>query len=270
MGLIAALPDINTTAVEHAAGTPVRVILAESDSVSRRVIRSVLQEEPGMVLEEVDERVLHATIQTNRPDVVILDGHTSRLRGADSWESLGMVAPPAVILTTYGSVSLLPFASLATDVLEKPFDSQAFRNVLTRAKSRVELAREAEYGRRGWNSPPKSEFANRLAVEAGEKILLIRTADIQWVQSSANQCRVYVASASHVIRQSLTRLHTLLDPARFLRVHRNAIVNLDHVEEFHLPTAGNMFIKLRTGVCLPLRRSSRATLRRRLCQCIHF
>ena len=59
-------------------------------------------------------------------------------------------------------------------------------------------------------------------------------------------------------------LQVLLDPTRFLRVHRNAIVNLDHVEEFHLPLKGNMFVKLDDGLCLPLRKSNRALLRKLL------
>jgi two-component system LytT family response regulator len=101
-------------------------------------------------------------------------------------------------------------------------------------------------------------------VEAGEKILLLRTGDIEWLQSTGNLVRVHMGSQYHVLRQSLTKLHELLDPARFLRVHRNAIVNLDQVDEFHLPTLGNMFVKLRSGFCLPLRKSSRALLRRNL------
>jgi DNA-binding LytR/AlgR family response regulator len=47
-------------------------------------------------------------------------------------------------------------------------------------------------------------------------------------------------------------------------VHRNAIVNLDHVEEFHLPPNGNMFVKLNDGLCLPLRKANRALLRKLL------
>jgi DNA-binding LytR/AlgR family response regulator len=58
----------------------------------------------------------------------------------------------------------------------------------------------------------------------------------------------------------------VLDPTRFLRVHRNAIVNLDHVDEFHLPPTGNMFVKLKNGVSLPLRRGNRNLLRRLLKQ----
>jgi two-component system, LytTR family, response regulator len=70
--------------------------------------------------------------------------------------------------------------------------------------------------------------------------------------------------ASHLIRQSMKNLQALLDPNRFLRVHRNAIVNLDHVEEFHLPPNGNMFVGLNDGLCLPLRKANRAQLRKLL------
>ena len=84
------------------------------------------------------------------------------------------------------------------------------------------------------------------------------------MQTSGNHIRLHVGKASHLIRQSMKNLQALLDPNRFLRVHRNAIVNLDHVEEFHLPPSGNMFVKLNDGLCLPLRKANRAILRRLL------
>ena len=64
----------------------------------------------------------------------------------------------------------------------------------------------------------------------------------------------------------MKNLQGLLDPMHFLRVHRNAIVNLDHVLEFYLPRIGNMFAKLDNGMSLPLRRANRAFLRKRLRQ----
>jgi DNA-binding LytR/AlgR family response regulator len=54
----------------------------------------------------------------------------------------------------------------------------------------------------------------------------------------------------------------MLDPKRFLRVHRNVVVNLDHVSEFHLPQDGNMFVKLNNGAALPLRKGNRSEIRR--------
>jgi len=110
--------------------------------------------------------------------------------------------------------------------------------------------------------PPARRFLQRLAVESNEKIVLVRVDDIRWMQSSGNQIRLHVGKTSHLIRQSMKNLQELLDPNRFLRVHRNAIVNLDHVEEFHLPPNGNMFVKLNDGLCLPLRKANRAQLRK--------
>jgi two-component system, LytTR family, response regulator len=111
---------------------------------------------------------------------------------------------------------------------------------------------------------PTRRFLQRLAVESNEKVVLVRVDDIRWMQSSGNHIRLHVGKTSHLIRQSMKNLQALLDPNRFLRVHRNAIVNLDHVEEFHLPPNGNMFVKLNDGLCLPLRKANRTQLRKLL------
>ncbi len=108
------------------------------------------------------------------------------------------------------------------------------------------------------------QFLQRLAVEAGEKIVLVRVEDIQWMQSSGKHIRLHVGKTSHLLRQSMKRLEAMLDPNRFLRVHRNAIVNLDHVDEFYLPSRGNMFVKLDNGASVPLRKGNRAVLRKLL------
>ena len=70
--------------------------------------------------------------------------------------------------------------------------------------------------------------------------------------------RLHMGKTSHLLGQSMKNLQAVLDPNRFVRVHRNAIVNLDHVDEFYLPTRGNMFVKLNNGVSLPLRKANRA------------
>ena len=112
---------------------------------------------------------------------------------------------------------------------------------------------ESEFDERSSDQEPPQparRFLQRLAVEAEEKIVLVRVEDIRWMQSSGNHIRLHLGKTSYLIRQSMKHLQTLLDPNRFLRVHRNAIVNLDHVEEFHLPPNGNMFVKLNDGLCL--------------------
>ena len=245
-----------------------RVLLVEPDTVSRRLICSMLEYESDVTLACADDCRLVSSVQEFAPDLVILDVNTPAIRLAESWGALGVKAPPATIVTAYDPAPSSAFASVATDILVKPFDAERFQTALDMAKSRTILCRN-EFGADERPSAPevgalRRQFLQRLAVEAGEKIILVRVEDISWLQSSRNHIRLHVGQTSHLVRQSIKRLQAILDPNRFLRVHRNAIVNLDHVDEFHLPPNGNMFVKLNNGVCLPLRRANRAVLRRKL------
>jgi two-component system, LytTR family, response regulator len=216
----------------------------------------------------VDDSRLVSSIQESAPDLVILDIHTSAIRRAPSWEAVGIKRAPATIVTAYDPSAVSAFASSAIDFLVKPFDAERFEAALDLARLRIASARmEFEAEERSSDQEqqrPARRFLQRLVVEANETIILVRVGDIRWMQSSGNHIRLHVGKASHLIRQSMKNLQALLDPNRFLRVHRNAIVNLDHVEEFHLPPNGNMFVRLNDGLCLPLRKANRAQLRKLL------
>ena len=264
------MPGVISAALEGSPVAPIRVLLAEPDVVSRRLISAVLEDEPDVTLDHVDDKMLIPAIQKRSPEIVILDIHTPAIRRAESWESLGISPPPATIVTTYDAREVSRFASHATDLLVKPFDAEGFQSALNFVKSRIVRPRVEDEIRAAAERQPVAvagrflpgQFPQRLAVAQGERIVLVRTADIEWMQSAGNQILLHLGTASHPIRHSKKRLQALLDPSRFLRVHRNAIVNLDHVEEFHLPAMGNMFVKMRSGFCVPLRKSSRPLLRR--------
>jgi two-component system LytT family response regulator len=247
---------------------PIRVLVSEPDAVSRRLICSLLECESGMTVTCVDDSRLVSSIEESAPDLVILDVHTPAISRAPSWEAVGIKRAPATIVTAYDPAALTAFASSAVDLLVKPFDVERFETALDLAKSRIVRARtELEGEERSSDQKekrPARHFLQRLAVEANEKIVLVRVDDIRWMQSSGNHIRLHVGKTSHLVRQSMKNLQALLDPNRFLRVHRNAIVNLDHVEEFHLPPHGNTFVKLNDGLCLPLRKANRALLRKLL------
>jgi two-component system LytT family response regulator len=159
-----------------------------------------------------------------------------------------------------------PFASHAIDFLVKPFDVERLEAALDLATAAIGQARRAAVPADSLsdaeNGAEQRRFAQRLAVEAGDKIVLLRTEDIEWLQASGNYIRIHLGEMVYLLRQSLKNLQALLDPSRFLRVHRNVIVNLDHVEEFYLPAQGNMFVRLKNGLCLPLRKANRALLRK--------
>lgn len=251
--------------------TPVRVLVAEPDAVSRRLICAMLEKEPDITLQYVDTSEVVAAIHKLCPDLVIVDIQTPAIRRAANWEALGIQSPPATILTSYHPTLLMPVQSTGTDLLIKPFDAEQFESAMEAARSRIVGARTRlsairEY--RGTNDPvPENrKFLHRFAAECEDRIVLIKVRDVLWLQSFGNYIRVHSATATHLVRNTMQNIQSLLDPNFFFRIHRNVIVNLDHVVEFFLPAAGNMCVKLDNGLSLPLRRSSRTSLRKLLKQ----
>jgi two-component system, LytTR family, response regulator len=228
----------------------------------------MLECEAGMTVTCVDDTKLVSSVQESAPDLVILDVHTPAIARAPSWKAVGIKRAPATIVTAYDPSAVSEFASSAIDFVVKPFDAERFEATLDLARLRIAAARmEVDAWERSSGQDqqrPARRFLQRLAVEANAKIVLVRVDDIRWMQSSGNHIRLHVGKTSYLIRQSMKNLHALLDPNRFLRVHRNAIVNLDHVDEFNLPPNGNMFVKLNDGLCVPLRKANRALLRKLL------
>ena len=250
---------------------PIRVIVAEPDTASRRLICSILESATNVSLECVDNSDLLSVIQETDPDLVILDTQTTVVKRAANWEVLGVKSPPATIITSYDASSLMPFASAMADLLIKPFKVEEFQDVFEAARLKIIRARTAlnqipRQKRNQESLPDKRAFVQRLAAESEGSIVLLNVRDVLWLQSFGNQIRVHSGNSTHLVRCTMKKIQTILDPHHFLRVHRNAIVNLDHVVEFFLPATGNMFVKLDNGACLPLRRANRASLRRLLRQ----
>lgn len=250
----------------HAIDAPLRVLVAEPDTSSRRLICALLQCNAETTVTCVEDSQLLSAIDETAPDLVIVDVHSPSIRRALSWEALRIEPAPATIVTGFDPSAVSTFASNALDFLVKPFDVERFESALDLATAAIGQARSAALPAdslsHAEHGAEQGRFAQRLAVEAGERIVLLRTEDIEWLQASGNYSRIHLGDMVYLLRQSLKNLHALLDPNRFLRVHRNAIVNLDHVEEFYLPAQGNMFVRLKNGLCLPLRKANRALLRK--------
>ncbi len=109
-----------------------------------------------------------------------------------------------------------------------------------------------------------TKYLNRITVKAGDKIVLVPVRDILWIRSHGNLLQLHLNTASYEHRMTIKDIYRRLDPEHFLRIHRNALVNLDHVVDFDLPRYGNAFVHLRNGKALPISRAVRLVLRRGL------
>ncbi|HUB17900.1 MAG TPA: LytTR family DNA-binding domain-containing protein [Acidobacteriaceae bacterium] len=110
--------------------------------------------------------------------------------------------------------------------------------------------------------PPK--YLTRIAVRAQNRIVLVSFRDVLWIQSHGNLLRLHLQNATYEHRMTIQEICRQLDPEKFFRVHRGAIVNLDHVVEFHFPRHGMALVHMRNGLALPISKARRPDLKRGL------
>jgi two-component system LytT family response regulator len=100
----------------------------------------------------------------------------------------------------------------------------------------------------------------RLVVKSAGRLFFLRTDEIEWVESAGNYVCLHVRGESHLLRETMTGLEARLDPARFARIHRTAIVNIDQIKELQPLFHGEFQVVLRNGTELTLSRGYRERL----------
>ncbi len=111
---------------------------------------------------------------------------------------------------------------------------------------------------------PARSYLQRFIVKLGARVLSVQADDVIWIQSAANYVRLHCDPNSYTVRETMTRVESALDPTRFLRIHRNAIINLQAVERLENPPQAGMIVVMHGGMRLPVSRSYRASIRKML------
>ncbi len=110
------------------------------------------------------------------------------------------------------------------------------------------------------------KFLQRFVVKLDARIFAIPVEQVDWIESAANYVRLHAGPNTYLMRATMSGVEASLDPRRFQRVHRNAIVNLDRVQQYHMPARGSMHVQLRDGARVPLSRGYSPNIRKLLGQ----
>lgn len=268
----------------------IRTLIVDDEPAARAGMRQLLAGDPEVVVtgECSNGREAVAAIQEDTPDLVFLDIQIPELDGFAVLRTIGIDgAPPVVFVTAYDQYALQAFEVHAIDYLLKPFSDDRFRASLARAKAEVRHGRVADLSRRlaalletyGAHpaalspappsptpspAPSPSGYLERLVIKAAGKVTLLRTSEIEWIDADGDYVRIHVGKTSHLLRETMTRLEAQLDPARFVRIHRSTIVNLERVKELQPFFRGEYVLVLTGGATLKLSRGYRAKLEARL------
>jgi two-component system LytT family response regulator len=255
---------------------PLRVLVVDDEPLARSGVAELAGRDPELVVvgQCGDGAGALAAIRSLRPDLVLLDVQLPELDGFELLRRLEPGERPAVVfITAYDHFAVRAFDVHAIDYLVKPFDDTRFAEAVTRAKSAIRDARGGRLNERLSDllehlagAPPADGWLTRIVVKTGGRVVLVRVDEIDWIEAADYCVKLHVQDKVHVLRESLQALETRLDPARFFRVHRSAIVNLDRVTELPPFFKGEHVVLLRDGTRLKLSRGRRGQLESRLGQ----
>jgi len=108
-----------------------------------------------------------------------------------------------------------------------------------------------------YQRPVRGPYFSHLTVRTGDKILILKTAEIDAIESAGNYVAVQYGRESHILRETLSGLARQLDPEKFLRISRSAIVNLERVKELQPMFKGEHVLVLHNGKRIAMTRSLR-------------
>jgi two-component system LytT family response regulator len=250
---------------------PLRVIIVDDEPLARARVRRLLNDVGGatIVAEAGSAADARAAIAKTKPDVLLLD---VQMPGEDGFALLKSLDPrPAVVfVTAFDHYAVRAFEENAVDYLLKPFRRERLAEALERA--RHDLATPEELSRRlarllgDVGAPPSSEHMERLTVRSGVRQIILKTQDVLWFGAEEKLVFAAVPGDRHYVNFTLDQLERRLDPRRFARVHRAAIVNLDHAAMLRPGFAGTWRLQLddeaRTEV--PVSRARARQLKERL------
>jgi two-component system, LytTR family, response regulator len=222
--------------------TSLRVVLVDDEPLARQRLRSMLADHADVAIVGEAEHVDDAqeVVRRERPDLILLD---VRMPGADGFslvERLHLTPRPYLIfVTAHAEHAVDAFDAQAVDYLLKPFDEERLARALDRA--RAALARRA----------PRPVL-ERLPVTLGRRTRYVSCADVDWFEGHGNYVKVHAGKTIHLVRTTLAALEEELDPGRFARVHRSAIVALDRVRELQSLGGGEYRVLLADGSQVPM------------------
>ena len=256
----------------------IKTLIVDDEPLARRNLRVLLEKDPQ--IEIVDEcrngREAVKAINSLSPDLIFLDIQMPEMDGFDVLERAGPEHIQAIIfVTAFDQYALKAFDVHALDYLLKPFDDERFAHALQRAKAQIEARQMNKLSQRllalleGREldrkvSLEQKNYLTRLMIKVSGRVVLLKVEEIDFIEADGNYAKLHVGSKSHLLREKMHDLEGRLDPAKFVRIHRSVIVNLDRIKEMHPHFNGDYIVVLEDGRKLRLSRTRRENLVHRL------
>jgi two-component system LytT family response regulator len=261
----------------------IRTILVDDETLAIQGLQLRLQAHDDVEIIDtcVNGREAIRSIKTHKPDLVFLDIQMPGFDGFSVVQGLMEVEPPLfVFVTAYSDHAIRAFEAQAMDYLMKPVEETRLGDTLDRVRQRLAEKRGAEEVEKlkevlaeiapeaaesladGGEQPAANRFEKLINIKDRGQIFRVDVDTIERIDAAGDYMCIYTGDNTLILRETMKDLEKRLDPRRFQRVHRSAIVNLDLVREVRPHTNGECFLVLESGAQVKVSRSYREVVAR--------
>jgi two-component system, LytTR family, response regulator len=236
----------------------IKALIADDEPLARERLSFLLsaQEDVEVAGECRNGKEVIAALKKSRFDVLFLDIQMPGRSGFEVIEQIGPAQMPVtVFVTAHNEYAVQAFEVHALDYLTKPVEPERLQATLVRVRERIasqaalmtheqmkSVLSSLENG-----GAPRQDFPRRLLVHNGAKDSFVNVNDIDWIEAADYYACLHVGSKSFMLRETIKELSNTLDSAKFVRIHRSIIVNVEQVSEIFREGQSEGSVVLKNG-----------------------
>ena len=230
-----------------------RSVIVDDEPAARELIGEILSSRPDVEVigSYGDARQALVAIRRDKPDLLMLDVQMPGRDGFAILDELGEDAPAVVFLTAHEQFATDAFDVNAVDYVLKPLDDERVHRAIDRVFARTQVAAGAEptavTRMLQEMRKQKDDYVRYLPVKNKDRVMLQKVDDVSWFEAHGKFVRLHTGAESHKIRHAMHSLAGKLDPAKFIRISRSSIINVDHIVHLEPWSHGEWAVTLRGG-----------------------
>lgn len=233
----------------------IKVIIVDDEKLARDIVKNYLSKYDNVKLLAECSNGFEALKQISelKPDLVFLDIQMPKITGFELLEILD--EPPVIIFTTaFDQYALKAFEVNATDYLLKPFSEERFEEAMQKAFKLISNKADADKKIEDLvkHIEKKDEFIDRIVVKTGQKISIVPTEDIRYIEAQDDYTMLYTEKGNLLKQKTMKYFEENLDPNHFLRIHRSYFVKINLIKQIELIDKESYRVVLHDGVKLPV------------------
>ena len=239
----------------------IRAVVVDDEELSRVLVReyAAAHDDIEIVAECANGFEAVRAVNDLRPDLVFLDVQMPKL---DGFEVLELIGPDVgvIFVTAHDEHALRAFEVHAVDYLLKPFGPERFAEALDEVRGRLARAQPTPVSRVVASARPAGAYLRRILIRTGARVDVVPVGSVDYVRARDDYVGVVAGGRERLKQQTLADLERQLDPARFVRIHRSYLLNVDRLTRLGPASRDSYVAALADGTELPVSRRGYARL----------